>query len=66
MNLAILLSKMRLAPRDAEVIFDRDEPVGAPTDLVLPVRRWFRRERATASRHGGGQATRRNDAGAAS
>jgi hypothetical protein len=43
MSLMTLLSRIRLSPRDAEMIFDRDEPVGRPTDLVLPRRRWFRR-----------------------
>ena len=40
-----LLGRLKLAPRDAEVIFDRDEPVGQPTDLVMPGRRWFRRNK---------------------
>ena len=40
---ASLFGRLKLAPRDAEVIFDRDEPVGQPTDLVMPGRRWFRR-----------------------
>jgi hypothetical protein len=35
---------LKLAPRDAEVIFDRAEPVGRPTDMVLPARRWFGRK----------------------
>jgi hypothetical protein len=38
-----LLARLKLEPRDAEVIFDRDEPIGRPTDLVMPARRWFRR-----------------------
>lgn len=46
MSLTSLLSGIRLSSRDAEVIFDRDEPVGEATDLVLPGRRWFRRDRA--------------------
>jgi hypothetical protein len=33
-----ILRRLKLAPRDAEVIFDRDEPVGRPTDMVLPAR----------------------------
>ena len=41
--LADLFSRVKFSPRDAEVIFDRDEPVGQPTDLVMPGRRWFRR-----------------------
>ena len=40
---ASLFGRLKLSPRDAEVIFDRDEPVGQPTDLVMPGRRWFRR-----------------------
>jgi hypothetical protein len=38
-----LFNRLKLAPRDAEVIFDRDEPIGRATDLVMPARRWFRR-----------------------
>lgn len=37
-----LLSKMILKSEDAEVIFDRDEPVGVTTDLVLPSRKKLR------------------------
>jgi hypothetical protein len=44
--LARILQRLKLSPRDAEVIFDRHEPVGRPTDLVLPRRRWFAREKA--------------------
>ena len=40
-----LFAKMKLSQKDAEVIFDRDEPVGAATDLVMPRRRWLRRNR---------------------
>jgi hypothetical protein len=43
MSVADFLAKLKLSPRDAEVIFDRDEPVGRPTDLVLRRRHWFRR-----------------------
>ncbi|MDQ6655787.1 MAG: hypothetical protein M3Y80_08245 [Verrucomicrobiota bacterium] len=41
MSLARLFSKLKLAASDAEVIFDRDEPVGRPTDMVMARRRWF-------------------------
>ena len=44
---ADLFTRVKLAPTDAEVIFDRDEPVGQPTDLVMPRRRWFRRSKET-------------------
>lgn len=46
MTLAQFFSKMKLNPKDAEVIFDRDEPVGQRTDVVMPRRYWFRRNRA--------------------
>ena len=48
MMLGQLFSKMMLSPKEAEMIFDRDEPVGSPTDLVMPRRRWFRRKNADA------------------
>lgn len=44
MILKKLIAQMKFSPRDAEVIFDRAEPVGAPTDLVMPARRWFGRQ----------------------
>jgi hypothetical protein len=44
MTLSEFLSKMKLNPKDAEVIFDRDEPVGRPTDVVMPRRYWFKRK----------------------
>ena len=43
MSLANLFSRMQLSQKDAEIIFDRDEPVGKPTDMVMPRRRWFRK-----------------------
>ena len=52
--LADLLARVKLAPRDGEVIFDRDEPVGRPTDVVMPRRRWFRRSKETNNQHHGG------------
>lgn len=45
MSFATLLAGLKLSPRDAEVIFDRSEPVGQPSDLTLPSRRWFRRKK---------------------
>ena len=54
MTLADFFSKMTLSQKDAEVIFDRDEPVGQPTDVVMPRRRWFRRKH----RDGKGSMTR--------
>ena len=45
MSVSDFFSRMKLSPKDAEVIFDRDEPVGQPTDLVMPRRRWFRRNK---------------------
>jgi len=43
-----LFKRVQLSPRDAEVIFDRAEPIGRPTDLVMPRRRWFRRDQSGA------------------
>jgi hypothetical protein len=50
MTLTDFFSKMTLSRKDAEVIFDRDEPVGQPTDLVMPRRRWLRRKNAADKR----------------
>jgi hypothetical protein len=45
-----LLEKMRRYELNAAVIFDEEEPIGRPTDMVMPRRRWFkRRERKEAS-----------------
>jgi hypothetical protein len=46
-----LFARVKFAPRDAEAIFDRDEPVGRPTDLVMPRRRWFGRRTETKGQH---------------
>jgi hypothetical protein len=43
MNWNHFLSKMRRYEGNAMVIFDEEEPVGRPTDLVLPHKRWFGR-----------------------
>jgi len=43
MSLVDLFAKLKLSEKDSEVIFDRDEPVGRATDLVMPRRRWFRK-----------------------
>jgi hypothetical protein len=52
--LTILLRGFKLAPSDAEIIFDRSEPVGRPTDLVMRRRRWFRRSKGADDQRGGG------------
>ena len=49
MTLSEFFAKMKLSQKDAEVIFDRDEPVGKSTDLVMPWRPWFRRKKAAGS-----------------
>jgi hypothetical protein len=43
MSLANFLTTMKRYNKNAEVIFDAEEPIGAATDLVMPRRRWFRR-----------------------
>ncbi len=35
---------MKRYDKNAEVIFDEKEPIGAATDLVMPRRPWFRRK----------------------
>jgi hypothetical protein len=41
MSLANFIARMKRFEKDAELIFDREEPIGRATDLVLPRRRWF-------------------------
>ncbi len=43
MSLSELFAKMKRYDQNATIIFDRDEPVGQPTDLVMPYRPWFGR-----------------------
>ncbi len=43
MKIAALFAKMKAYEKNGEVIFDDEEPVGKPTDVVMPRRRWFRR-----------------------
>ena len=43
MTLADFIPKMKRYDKNAEIIFDKEEPIGRPTDLVMPRRRWFRR-----------------------
>lgn len=43
MSLSDLFAKMKRYDQNATVIFDRAEPIGQATDLVLPDRRWFKR-----------------------
>lgn len=44
MSFSDLLARLKVSQKDAEIIFDRHEPMGTPTDVVLPRRRWFRRK----------------------
>ncbi len=37
------LNHLRRYEQNAAVIFDAGEPIGRPTDLVMPRRRWFKR-----------------------
>jgi hypothetical protein len=34
---------MKQFDKNAEIIFDQEEPIGLTTDLVMPRRRWFRK-----------------------
>lgn len=38
-----LLARIKRYQENAEIIFDAEEPIGTPTDLVMPRRRWFGR-----------------------
>ncbi|HEY2714278.1 MAG TPA: hypothetical protein VGI60_17340 [Chthoniobacterales bacterium] len=51
MRLAEIFAKVKGYDEHAAVIFDRDEPIGRPTDLVLPPSRrsLFRRRAAKDS-----------------
>jgi hypothetical protein len=43
MSFADLITRMQQFDKNAEIIFDREEPIGLTTDLVMPRRRWFRK-----------------------
>ena len=49
MNWTEFLAYLRRQDQNAAVIFDRTEPIGQPTDLVMPYRRWFGRKRSKIS-----------------
>ncbi len=44
MTLSELKERMRHFQKSAEIIFDDEEPIGAAMDLVMPRKRWFRRQ----------------------
>jgi hypothetical protein len=43
MTFSDFIAKMKRYDKNGEIIFDSQEPIGMPTDLVMPRRRWFRR-----------------------
>ena len=43
MSFSDLFADVKRYDQNAAVIFDRDEPIGWATDLVMPRKRWFRR-----------------------
>ena len=43
MSWSDFLDKVRRYEQNAAVIFDEEEPIGRPTDVVMPRRRWFKR-----------------------
>ena len=43
MSFSEFLRKLKSYDQNATLIFDRAEPIGQATDLVLPDRRWFNR-----------------------
>jgi hypothetical protein len=48
MTVADLINRMKRYEKNAEMIFDAEEPIGTPTDLVMPRRRWFKRNKPVA------------------
>ena len=61
MSLAGLREKMKRFDKNAEVIFDHEEPVGTTTDMVMPLKRWFGRSNRGA--HQGAAASKPPQAG---
>jgi hypothetical protein len=49
MSFPDLLAWIKRQDENATIIFDRAEPIGQPTDLVMPYRRWFGRKRGKIS-----------------
>jgi hypothetical protein len=49
MSFSEFLAWIKRHDENAAVIFDRAEPIGQPTDLVMPRRRWFGRNRSQNS-----------------
>ena len=45
MSFSQFFASVKRYNENAAVIFDRAEPIGRATDLVMPRRRWFRRDR---------------------
>ena len=50
MKLSELIAKMKRYNKNAQIIFDSEEPIGRATDFVLPRRRRFFR-RVRTSKH---------------
>jgi len=57
MSLTEFVAKLRRYDQNAKVIFDEEEPIGQPTDLVMPHKPWFKRP---ASSRDSGTALRRH------
>jgi hypothetical protein len=58
MSFSDFFTKVRRYNDNATVIFDHAEPIGRPTDLVMPRRRWFGfRDRRKISRPSNSMAT---------
>ena len=47
MSLENFLTRMKRYQKNAELIFDDEEPIGVATDVVMPRRRWFRRNQSS-------------------
>lgn len=53
------LTNLKRYDQNAAVIFDEEEPIGRPTDLVMPRKRWFRRRRQSKTNLPSSQVTGR-------
>lgn len=49
MSFLNFFTDVKQSEENAAVIFDRDEPIGQATDLVMPRKRWLRRRKRTNS-----------------
>jgi hypothetical protein len=44
-----IFARIKRYQKNVEIIFDDEEPIGTPTDLVMPRRHWFRRNKISTA-----------------